>query len=77
MENGSLGEPALSPDHEWLIIIKQSTHNPGKRKKDSLGESGCPCADWWRRVARETSRSDVDARQNILLSESRFRGGAD
>lgn len=77
MENANLGEPALSGDHEFLVIIKKPTDTGRKRKKDALGESGCPCADWWRRVTQEISRSDLDARQNILLSESRFRGGID
>lgn len=76
MENTNLGDPALSKDHEFLVIVKNS-NNRVKKRKDPLGESGCPCADWWRRVTQETSGNDLDARQNILLSESRFRGGID
>lgn len=75
--NENLGEPVLSQNHEFLVIDKKETRRVGKRKGNPLGESGCPCADWWRRVTRETSRSDMSARQNILLSEARFRQGRD
>ena len=74
--NTTLGEPALSEDHKFLVIIKDS-NNKTRKRKDPLGESGCPCAHWWRRVTQETLRNDMDARQNILLSEVRFRQDRD